>query len=111
MAKILVVQQASKTLSCNGCGREIFEVVSPNKAVCCFCKLQQVPSTCHVNWNLQILVKPESESKKNIQIRLDHTAAEMLLHMLNSTYNLQLTTENEIVTTILENSEKFYYFT
>ena len=44
MAKILGVRQASKILSCNGCTRRTIEFVSPNKAVCTFCKLQQVPS-------------------------------------------------------------------
>ncbi len=111
MAKILGVRQASKILSCNGCTRKIIEVVSPNKAVCSFCKLQQVPSTCNVDWNLRILVKPESESNKNLQIRLDHTATETLLHMLNATYDRQSATEDDIVATILENYETLYYFT
>ena len=102
MAKILGVRQASKILSCNGCTRKIIEVVSPNKAVCSFCKLQQFPSTFNVDWSLRILVKPESESNKNLQIRLDHTATETLLHMLNATYDLQSATEDDIVATILE---------
>ena len=111
MAKILGVKRASRTLSCNDCRRETVDVVSPNMAVCRFCKLQQVSSTCNVNWNLQIVVKPETESKKNLQLRLDHTATETLLQMLNPTYDLQSATEDDMVATILENHETFYYFT
>ena len=105
MSKILGVKQAFKTLSCNNCRREIVEVVSTNKAVCCYCKLQQASATCNVNWNLQ------NESKKTLQLRLDNTATETLLHMLNAIYDLQLATEDDIVATILENFETFYYFT
>ncbi|XP_028400886.1 uncharacterized protein LOC114523994 [Dendronephthya gigantea] len=111
MAKIIGVQQASKTLSCNGCQKQGLEILSSNKAVCRFCKLQQLPSTCNVNWNLRILVKQQDQSTKNLQMRLDHTTTESLLRMLNATYDLQSATEDDIVATILENYETLYYFT
>ena len=65
MAKILGVQQASKSLSCNACQKQVLEIFSPKKAVCRSCNLHQVPSTCNVNWNLRILVRPENRSKKH----------------------------------------------
>ncbi|XP_028416740.1 uncharacterized protein LOC114540939 [Dendronephthya gigantea] len=107
---IIGVQQASKHIGCNGCAKRNVEIVAPNKAICQFCKLQQLPSTCPVHWSLRILVKPKSGSK-NLHLRLDSVSTQRLLEVINPAFQLKTTTEDAITTMILENYQTSLTFT
>jgi hypothetical protein len=74
----------------------------PNKAICQFCKLQQLPSTCPTYWKLRILIRPEN-GMKNIHLQLDNDSTKTLLHVMNPAFILQTATEDDIVAVILEN--------
>ena len=109
-AVIIGVQQASKLLSGNGCQKHTVELVDPNKAVCNSCKLMQLPSTCDVSWSLRLLLKPQ-ESHKNLHLRLDSNMTEALVKLLDPTFVLSSTTEDEITMLILQSNDKSLNFT
>lgn len=104
-AVIIGVQQASKSLCCNGCQKRTVEIVDPSKAVCNSCKLMQLPSTCDVSWSSRLLLKPQ-ESHKNLHLKLDSNMTETLVQLLDPTFVLRSKTEDEIIMLILQSNDK-----
>ena len=110
VAKILQVQQASKSLSCVSCNRRTIDLIGPNQAKCSSCKLIQLPSGCNTNWVLRLLAKPQN-STKLLNLKLNHGTAQAVLKLMDPLMYLPSKTEEDIITLILQSHEKNFKFT
>lgn len=99
------VHEVSKHLCCTSCQKRTVDVTAPDRARCQSCHLIQLPTTCNASWALRVLVKPES-SPKNLHLRMDNNAAQLLVPLLSPAIQLASATENDIISLLLRSRDK-----
>ena len=102
-AKIIGIHETSTSLSCVSCKKAVFPCPNyDDLGECQSCKLKQMLTMCGTQWYLCLLVRSSTNEAEKKRLSFYHQEVQQLMEMLNIHLDLDTTTENDVITSILK---------
>ena len=101
-AKVIGVQNASKSLSCTSCKKKVTVKSNGKIATCQSCKMMMRVTSCQSQWFLKVLFQNTQNINDKLALTLFHPEVHKLASLLPDV-NLDITSEEDFIFHLLDN--------